>query len=61
MRARAISDESRNRRFRKSADEETDWAAHAPEYDLEVRILWRRVRDFPEATKARGGAWLGFR
>ena len=30
MRARAISDESRNRRFRRSADEETDWAARVP-------------------------------
>ena len=37
-----------------------------PEDDLEVRILWQRVGDFPEATEARGkssddrisGFWL---
>ena len=60
MGARVISDESRNRRFRRSADEEADRAAREPEDVLEVRILWWRVGDFPEATEARGGAWQGF-
>ena len=60
MRARVISDEGRNRRFRRSVDEEADKACVHVEDDLEIRNLWRRVRDFPEAMAARGGACQGF-
>ena len=60
MRARVISDAGRNRRFRRSADEKAERAACAREDDLEIRNLWRCVRDFPEATAACGGACQGF-
>ena len=56
MKARVSSVEAQNFRFSRSVDEEAVMAARVQEDDLEVKNLWQRVRDFPEATAAHGGA-----
>ena len=54
--ARVSSVEARNFRFRRSADEEADRAAREPRRRSRSQESRRRVRDFPVATAARGGA-----
>ena len=54
--ARVSSVEARNFRFRRSADEEADRAAREPRRRSRSQESRRRVRDFPVASAARGGA-----
>ena len=60
VRARVRSYEGWSLRFRRSVVEEAVMAARVQEHNLKVRHLRRRMRDSPELTVARVGAWLAF-
>ena len=57
---RVRSNGGQNLEFRRSVDEEADKATRVTKEDLPVRIPMWRVRDIPELTAPRSGAWLGF-